>query len=232
MPGPGGISLTVLGSAEAGYRLLRGEEQLTVGGALQVSTRALSEINTAAVAGLSLFAVHSGVVAGSSGAVAFPAPSGAGKSTVTAACLLAGFEYLSDEALILTDEGIVVPYPKPLSLSLKTRRLLGLGNGSVRGGEQEEVAMTPADLGAAIGPAESELRHVVILERGQGPPSLVRQRSSETVSTLLRYSFNHYLRPEAAYRLACQVAESSEVWRLELAHPVEAAELIAERLTL
>jgi hypothetical protein len=226
------MSLTVLGSPEAGFRLLRGQEQLTVGGPLQIITRALSEINTAAVAGLSLFAVHSGVIGGPAGAVAFPAPSGAGKSTMTAACLMAGFDYLSDEALILTDEGIVVPYPKPLSLSLKTRRLLGLGDGSVPGGELEEVAMTPADLGASIGPAQSELRHVVILERGEGRPSLVRQRSSETVSMLLRYSFNHYLRPEAAYRLACQVAESSEVWRLKLGHPVEAAELIAKRLTL
>ena len=64
----------MLGSQEAGYRLLSGQEQLTVGSPLQIITRALSEINTAAVAGLGLFAVHSGVIRGPGGAVAFPAP--------------------------------------------------------------------------------------------------------------------------------------------------------------
>ena len=71
----------------------------------------------------------------------------------------------------------------------------------------------------------------MILEHGRGHAELGSAAVSETVSTLLRYSFNHYLRPEAAYRLACQVAETPEVWRLQLEHPVEAAELIGDRLT-
>ena len=231
IPGPVGVSLAVLGSAETGYRLIMNGRELTAGPPLEVLTRALTEINREAVGGLKLLAIHSGVVGGPGGAVAFPAPSGAGKSTVTAACLIAGFDYLSDEALILTDEGTVVPYPKPLSLSVKSRRLLGLGNGSIPGGELDEVAMTPAELGASIGRPDSELRHLVILERSSGPPALVRQPASEAVTTLLRYSFNHYLRPEAAYRLACRIAGSSEVWRLTIDHPVDAAELMAERLT-
>ena len=191
----------------------------------------MAEINTLAVANLELFAVHSGVVSGPGGVLAFPAASGAGKSTITAACLMAGFEYLSDEALILTDDGRVVPYPKPLSLSAETRRLLGLGNSVWPEAGLEEVAMTPVELGASVGPGGSELRHVLILERGTGPSTtLIRQPSADTVTVLLRYSFNHYLRPEAAYRLACRVAARSEVWRLKLGHPAEAAELILTRL--
>jgi hypothetical protein len=197
---------------------------------LEIVTRALTEINMTAVAGLRQLAIHAGVVASPSGVVAFPAPSGAGKSTLTAASILAGLDYLSDEALILTDKGGVVPYPKPLSLSAHTRRLLGLGSVQWPGSDGEEVAMTAAELGGSIGREDSELRHVIVLQRGTHKPTLTRLPSVETVSALLSYSFNHYVRPEAAYRLACRVAEKCEIWRLTYDHPRPAAELIRERL--
>ena len=198
---------------------------------LEIITRALTETNTTAVAGLRQLAIHAGVVASPSGVVAFPAPSGAGKSTLTAASVLAGLEYLSDEALILTEKGGVVPYPKPLSLSAHTRRLLGLGSVQWPGSDGEEVAMTAAELGGSIGREDSELRHVIVLSRGTHKPTLTRLPSVEIVSALLGHSFNHYLRPEAAYRLACRLAEKSEIWRLTFDHPRPAAELIKERLT-
>jgi hypothetical protein len=69
-----------------------------------------------------------------------------------------------------------------------------------------------------------------MLQRGTHKPTLTHLPSVETVSALLSYSFNHYVRPEAAYRLACRVAEKSEIWRLTYDHPRPAAELIRERL--
>jgi hypothetical protein len=46
-----------------------------------------------------------------------PGPSGSGKSTLAAALVLAGFDYLTDEAAAIDPETLeMAPYPKPLSL--------------------------------------------------------------------------------------------------------------------
>jgi hypothetical protein len=77
--------------------------------------------------------VHAGVVAAGGAAIAFPGPSGAGKTTLTVACLLAGLEYGSDEALCLDWEtGAVLPYPRPLALTPAAAELAGAG-GAVPG---------------------------------------------------------------------------------------------------
>lgn len=60
--------------------------------------------------------IHAAAV-GAASAVLLPGASGAGKSTLAAACVRAGTSYLSDEyAVIDPQRGVVVPYPKPLSL--------------------------------------------------------------------------------------------------------------------
>jgi hypothetical protein len=57
------------------------------------------------------------VAAPRGGAVLLPGGTGAGKSTLTAACIGAGLAYLSDELVALDcATGTVVPYPKPLHL--------------------------------------------------------------------------------------------------------------------
>ena len=60
--------------------------------------------------------VHAGVVAHGGGALILPGRSLAGKSTLVAALVAHGAEYLSDEYAVLDAEGAVHPYPKPLSL--------------------------------------------------------------------------------------------------------------------
>jgi hypothetical protein len=57
------------------------------------------------------------VAAPRGGAVLLPGGTGAGKSTLTAACVGAGLAYLSDELVALDcATGTVAPYPKPLKL--------------------------------------------------------------------------------------------------------------------
>jgi len=74
-------------------------------------------LNTIAAASTRHLAVHAGVV-GRGGAVLLPGRSGAGKTTLTAACITAGMHYLSDElALVDLGCGKVLPYPKPLGLA-------------------------------------------------------------------------------------------------------------------
>src|SRR3954453_19255702 len=60
--------------------------------------------------------VHAGVVAFDDHAVIIPGPSFSGKTTLVAACVRAGALYYSDDLAALDRDGLVHPYPKPLSM--------------------------------------------------------------------------------------------------------------------
>jgi hypothetical protein len=78
----------------------------------------LAGLNLHAIDGFGELAMHAGVVAAGDRVIAFPAESGQGKSTITAACLAAGFDYVSDEALCIEfASGRVIPYLKQVTLS-------------------------------------------------------------------------------------------------------------------
>ncbi len=63
--------------------------------------------------------VHAGVVAIDGRAVVVPGRSFSGKTTLIAALVRAGAVYYSDEYAVLDEDGLVHPYPKPLSLRLE-----------------------------------------------------------------------------------------------------------------
>jgi hypothetical protein len=60
--------------------------------------------------------VHAGAVGHEGRAIIFPAHSFAGKTTLVAALVRAGAVYYSDEFAVLDADGLVHPYPKPLSV--------------------------------------------------------------------------------------------------------------------
>src|SRR3954466_5067399 len=60
--------------------------------------------------------VHAGVVAFDERAILIPGPTFSGKTTLVAACVRAGALYYSDDLAALDRDGLVHPYPKPLSL--------------------------------------------------------------------------------------------------------------------
>jgi hypothetical protein len=60
--------------------------------------------------------VHAGVVAHRDRAIVLPGRTLTGKTTLVAALVAAGAEYGSDEFAVLSADGLVHPYPKPLSL--------------------------------------------------------------------------------------------------------------------
>lgn len=62
-----------------------------------------------------LVAVHAGVVAVAGRALVVPGRSMAGKSTLVRTLVGAGATYLSDEYALLTADGLVAAYPRPLS---------------------------------------------------------------------------------------------------------------------
>ena len=194
----------------------------------------LGEINLHALDGIRAFAVHAGVVAAGERALAFPGASGDGKSTLTAACLAAGFSYVSDEALCVEfSGGRVVPYPKPIMLSEHSRMLLGVPTPSVHfDGAGEEWAIPPEALGSAPATGELRLTDVVQLVRTPGSRRLCPLPAAEGMAMLLRMSFNHYKRPPESFELAARLARSSQSWALEYDDPRAAAELLHERLAV
>lgn len=192
----------------------------------------LTELNLEALGEVKHFAAHAGVIAAEGKVIAFPAESGDGKSTLTAACLAAGFDYVSDEALCIEyGTGEVVAYPKPLGLSRWSREALDLPSPRVQlQAPQDEAALLPEELGARVATGTLRLAHVVHLVRTEGEARLEPLPGSETMATLLRMSFNHYKRPQDAFAMAADLAQSSRGWRLELSDPTKAARLLAERL--
>ena len=67
--------------------------------------------------------VHACVVGTPAGALLVPGPSGSGKTTLTEALLRAGAEYFSDDLAALDAQGLVHPYPRPLSIRRQGHRL-------------------------------------------------------------------------------------------------------------
>jgi hypothetical protein len=66
--------------------------------------------------------VHAGVVGLGERAIMLPGRSFAGKTTLVAALVKAGAQYWSDEYAVLDADGLVHPYPKPLSVRINDTR--------------------------------------------------------------------------------------------------------------
>lgn len=191
--------------------------------------RVCTEINAAAVNQFKGFAAHAGVVAANGAAIAFPATSGGGKSTLTAAGVLAGFEYVSDEALCLAREsGRVLPYPKPIELFAWSRAALALEESAEDDGLK--LSFTAEDLGSTNAEEELALEHIVIPELSEARAQLTEGSPTDAFGALLGMSFNMYKRPEEYFRLIGTVANRARAWRLVYQDPLEAAELLRRSL--
>ncbi len=171
----------------------------------------LTELNGEAVDGFAGFAVHAGAVSRAGRIIAFPAASGTGKSTMVAACLQAGMSYVSDEALCFDPERMdVVPYPKPLRLSAAA--LGALGHDALK---DKDVNIIAGDLGADLAFPPLALTDVVHLVRRPGPDVLTEVSPADAAVWLLRFSFNHYKRPDRNFWLVTEVTRRIRAWILE-----------------
>ncbi len=193
----------------------------------------LATMNRLAVEECRDFAVHAGVVSIGGVGVAFPAESGDGKTTLTAACLLQGFAYASDEAMVVSaDSNAIVRYPKPLALSQWSRNVLGMDTRESTEMGHAESYVTASQLGAELADPEFELGHIVLAEYGHGESSLEQAPAHEAMAALLRLSFNHYKDGERAFRLAARLATDAQVWRLRYGDPIQAAQLLRREISV
>jgi serine kinase of HPr protein (carbohydrate metabolism regulator) len=186
-------------------------------------THLVATVNRVVLDQVDLLAAHAGVVRLGSRIIAFPAASGGGKTTLTAALLSRGCQYLSDEALVLDEDGVVVPYPKPLALSQWSCRAVGV---EARGIER---LMVPADFGSAVARG-GPLTDMVVAEYGEKETRIERLPRSTAVTALLGNAFNHYKDPAHAFHLSTQVASAAKVWSLEYQDPLHAAEELIDLL--
>jgi hypothetical protein len=97
--------------------LLDGQRLATAPAAGCLIEPLIRDLNQQVVNGCGLLALHAGAVEYDGLGLVLPAEMEAGKTTLVAGLVRAGFAYLSDEAATLDpDTGWVQPYPKPLSI--------------------------------------------------------------------------------------------------------------------
>jgi hypothetical protein len=149
-----------------------------------------SQLNRVAAGSTTCLALHAGAVRDASGRiVVLPGASGTGKSTLTAALVRAGWDYVTDEAVGAgVASGDIVAYPKPLSLDRTSRIVLGLS--------VDADLVRPDDIrpGCAVGVGVTgsmgTVGAVALARREPGPPSRRDVPPDEAVTALAGNCFN------------------------------------------
>lgn len=180
-------------------------------------------------------ALHAGAVGTSEGALLLPAPADTGKSTLVAALLESGFDYLSDEIGVLDPiTGRAYPFPKHLHLDqgaltdfpgLEER--LEDRNGQSRG--RLDRTVRPDDLGAHVGDINRLQALVFITGERDGKPKLTPLSKAETVERLTSNCFNLHRYGERGVIFLSRVAEDAPGFRLDGGSARTRAELLQER---
>ncbi|MDQ3957322.1 MAG: hypothetical protein M3273_03265 [Actinomycetota bacterium] len=177
--------------------------------------------------------LHAGAVSKNGRALLLPARMDAGKSSLTAALLTAGWGYLSDElGAIDPVTGRIYPFPKLISLDESTMRFLPRLDGA-RGNAPtalNERFLSAADLGAEdAGP--SEPRWIVFpTPDWQGPPRLEPLTSAGAVEKMAENCFNLYRYGDRGIVLLSRVGAGAETFVLRGGTPSERAELLTDEL--
>lgn len=102
------------------------------------------------------FFIHAGVVAWKKHAIILPGRSLTGKSTLVKEFLRAGAQYFSDEFAVLDKNGVVHPFPRPISIR----------TGAPENGHRKRF--TAAELGAAPGETPVPISMVVLAPYVEG----------------------------------------------------------------
>jgi hypothetical protein len=138
--------------------------------------------------------IHAGVVAHEGRALLLPGRSLAGKTTLVAALVSQGAGYLSDEFAVLDADGLVHPYPKPLSVRVKPGSLRQRdtpvesfgGVAADRAFPAEIIAVTRYERGAEWRPARRSPANGALALLSNAVPA--RERPAQTLAAVRRAS--------------------------------------------
>jgi hypothetical protein len=189
----------------------------------------VAELTRLAVAHTPLLCVHAGVVAHGNSVIVVPGASGLGKTTLTAALVRAGFEYLSDEALAIdTGTATVQPFPRPLAMSHDSWALVA-SDVALPPAPGQEVLVPPAAFGT-VGEPGGAVSDVLLVNRRPGPVEIEPATPGDALSELLRRSFNHFRTPGASFELLTGIARRARAWRVGYSDARELAHAVAQGL--
>lgn len=191
-------------------------KQLDVG--LQTLTQQVTRAKIRFQAGRMLM-LHAGAVCHPTTreAIAFVAPGGTGKTTLTT-LLSSAYSYLTDETVGVDRNGQVFPYPKPLSL----RRL----------DESAKSEMSPDDLGLLATPASARLRRIVLIARSdkRDRPTIEPLSTHDALLALSPEISSLALLPNALHWVAGLLADMDQTLRLTYCEADSVADLVGDWL--
>lgn len=187
----------------------RRPSRLYAGSARRIRTRDLDELfivleseirqRVAAEARERVF-VHAGVVGWRGRAIVIPGRSRSGKTTLVAELVKAGAEYYSDEFAVLDRDGLVHPFPKPLSVR---------GEG---GCDLHVQRPSAEDLGGVCGREPLAIGLVVLAEYHREAEWKPRGLSAgQTVLEMLAHTVPARLRPEDSLVALGRAVEGASV---------------------
>ncbi len=179
--------------------------------------------------------LHAGGVVRDDGAALIVGEADVGKSSLVAALLGLGFDYLSDElGVIGPEDRLAHPFPKRISLD-PDPGLDRSRESRADEGTDDLVALAarfvaPEDLGGSIG-KPSAVRWLVFpsFDRN-GPPRLTSLPRAEAVRRMAALSFNLYRYAERGVVLLSQIADGAQAFGLDGGSIEERAELLSERM--
>jgi hypothetical protein len=191
------------------------------------------DLNRRALEGCAHLALHAGGVEHGGTGVVLPAVSEAGKTTLVAGLVRAGFGYLSDEAVAIDRDTLEIhPYRKPLSIDTGAWPLFP---------ELEPHADLPTDAyktdqwqvppaairpGALGGPCRVDLVVFPRYDR-DAPTTLEPMRRAEALVELAKNTFGFDVQGRAALDLLAEVVRGAECFELVMGDLDGAVELVS-----
>ncbi len=185
---------------------------------------------------------HAASIGIGEGSYLFPAQSGSGKSTMTAGLVLAGYQHLSDEfGLLDPATGMVVPYPRPISLKNESVEIIdklgGVGCVSIKldGTPKGRLGYLPPNDAAIAGISNHKIPRAVIFPFYS--PGATADRISHTnadaVMKLILSSSNYELMGERAFDALTSMGSKIKAFDIrypDLASGVKLVEEIATEM--
>ncbi len=197
-------------------------------GALEESFRTylLGQVLSFALLRQGIEPLHATAVTGPAGGIAFLGDTGAGKSTLAAAFLVAGHRLLTDDLLVTAQRGEgFVAFPGPMRLKLYPEvaaRVLGRTDPGTRMNpdvEKQVLALAPEQCSSSGGPVPLAALFVLDDEAEPAPEvAVTRLDPREAFMELTRWTFNDLLTPPERLRrqftTAADLAEALPVFGL------------------
>lgn len=174
--------------------------------------RLVAETTAYAVTTHGCAALHAGGVRSPCGhIVVLPAPSDNGKSTLVAAFVAAGWDYLGDEAIGVAPRQVALGFPRRLRLDPVSRHTVGLAHSPDRNTDPVEIRSDVKRLGGEVGPIRAVVFPTYDPDR---PPVIEAVDRHEFLDALLANTLNLARVGQPGLEALCELAESVPAYRI------------------